>query len=117
MPRSEAHSALNANVCRRKCRRVIPAVTWCTIPTKREETALKALLRGGAQDRRGPFVRILIVEDDVCLAENLAEALRFVGFQVDHAADGGSGLKLAQQSAVDAITLDLLLPVKTGQDV
>jgi len=63
-------------------------------------------------------VRILIVEDEVRLAENLAEALRDIdGFAVDHAADGIEGELLALQVAYDAIILDLMLPGQSGQSM
>lgn len=63
-------------------------------------------------------MRILIVEDEVRLAENLAEALRNIdGFAVDIAADGIEGELLALQVAYDAILLDLMLPGQSGQSM
>jgi two-component system response regulator PhoP len=62
-------------------------------------------------------MRLLLVEDEHRLAENIAEALREAGFAVDHAADGPSGSYLAEQNVFDAVILDLMLPGKTGQQV
>ena len=62
-------------------------------------------------------MRVLLVEDEPRLAENLAAALREVGFAVDHAADGITGSHLAEQGVYDAIVLDLMLPGKSGQRV
>ena len=62
-------------------------------------------------------MRLLLVEDEHRLAENIAEALREAGFAVDHAADGPSGSYLAEQNVFDAVILDLMLPGKTGQRV
>jgi two-component system response regulator PhoP len=63
-------------------------------------------------------VRVLIVEDEVRLAENLAAALRDgAGFAVDHAADGLEGELLAQQGCYDAVILDLMLPGQSGQSM
>jgi len=59
-------------------------------------------------------MRVLLVEDEVRLAQNLLEALRETGLAVDHAADGLSGEQLAQQDIYDAIVLDLMLPGKSG---
>jgi two-component system, OmpR family, response regulator len=59
-------------------------------------------------------MRVLIVEDELRLAENLTAALREVGLAVDHAADGVAGELLAQQDLYDAIILDLMLPGKSG---
>ncbi|HEY4009921.1 MAG TPA: response regulator transcription factor [Acidobacteriaceae bacterium] len=63
------------------------------------------------------IVRLLLIEDEVRLAENIAEALREAGFAVDHAADGSSGSHLAEQDIFDVVILDLMLPAKSGQQV
>ncbi len=56
-------------------------------------------------------MRVLIVEDEVRLSENLASALREgPGFAVDCAEDGELGEQLAQQQCYDLIILDLMLP-------
>jgi DNA-binding response OmpR family regulator len=62
-------------------------------------------------------MRLLLVEDEHRLAENIAEALREAGFAVDHAADGPSGSYLAEQNVFDVVILDLMLPGKSGQQV
>jgi len=62
-------------------------------------------------------VRLLLIEDEQRLAENIAAALRETGFAVDHAADGEAGSHLAEQDVFDAIILDLMLPGKSGQRV
>jgi DNA-binding response OmpR family regulator len=63
------------------------------------------------------IVRLLVIEDEYRLAENIAQALREAGFAVDHAADGPSGSHLAEQNVFDAVILDLMLPGKSGQQV
>jgi DNA-binding response OmpR family regulator len=62
-------------------------------------------------------MRVLLVEDEQRLAENIVAALREVGLAVDHASDGETGSHLAEQGVYDAIILDLMLPNKTGQSV
>ncbi|HSY70636.1 MAG TPA: response regulator transcription factor [Alloacidobacterium sp.] len=62
-------------------------------------------------------MRVLLVEDERRLAENIIAALREVGLAVDHAADGEAGSHLAEQGVYDAIVLDLMLPGKSGQRV
>ena len=60
-------------------------------------------------------MRILLVEDEVRLAENVATALREgPGFAVDHAADGLTGVDLAGNACYDAVILDLMLPGLDG---
>ncbi|MDA1193748.1 MAG: response regulator transcription factor [Planctomycetota bacterium] len=61
--------------------------------------------------------RVLIVEDEPMLAQGLAEALRFQGYEVDVAADGQRGLSMARRGAYDVMLLDLMLPVKSGYEV
>lgn len=62
-------------------------------------------------------MRVLLVEDERRLAENVVAALREAGMAVDHAADGQEGSHYAEQGIYDAIVLDLMLPGKTGQRV
>ncbi len=58
--------------------------------------------------------RILIVEDDVTLNEQLAELLRSQGFQTDQCHDGQQGLNVALNDRFDLILLDVLLPSLGG---
>jgi DNA-binding response OmpR family regulator len=62
-------------------------------------------------------MRVLLIEDERRLAENMVAALRESGLAVDHAADGEAGSHLAEQGVYDAIVLDLMLPLKSGQHV
>ncbi len=60
-------------------------------------------------------MRVLLVEDEVRLAENLAAALRDgPGFAVDWAADGMEGDSLATGGCYDLIVLDRMLPKLDG---
>src|SRR5580704_8608454 len=62
-------------------------------------------------------MRVLLVEDEQRLAENIVAALRETGLAVDHVADGEAGSQLAEQGMYDAVVLDLMLPRKSGQRV
>lgn len=64
-----------------------------------------------------PKPRVLIVEDERSLVEPLAYNLRRAGFDISTAHDGLDGLRQAQINRPDLIVLDLMLPVKSGQDV
>jgi two-component system response regulator PhoP len=60
-------------------------------------------------------MRVLVVEDEVRLADNLAAALREgPGFAVDCAEDGELGEQLSRQGCYDLIVLDLMLPKIDG---
>jgi DNA-binding response OmpR family regulator len=63
-------------------------------------------------------MRILLVDDEVRLAENVAAALREIpGYAVDCASDGQMGASLASNHYYDLIILDLMLPLLDGQGV
>jgi two-component system OmpR family response regulator len=55
-------------------------------------------------------VRILIVEDEPLLADQLVAAARAAGYAVDHATDGRQADILVQNETFDAVVLDLGLP-------
>lgn len=60
-------------------------------------------------------MRVLIVEDERRLAENIARSLReSAGYAVDVAFDGEEGLFLAEANPYDLIVLDLMLPKLDG---
>ncbi len=60
-------------------------------------------------------MRVLLIEDERRLAENVATALRDgPGFAVDCAEDGLMGLDLAGNQCYDLIVLDLMLPKLDG---
>jgi DNA-binding response OmpR family regulator len=63
-------------------------------------------------------VRVLIVEDEPRLAENIARSLReSAGYAVDVAADGQEGLFLAESNTYDVLLLDLMLPQMDGMQL
>lgn len=62
-------------------------------------------------------MRLLIVEDEALLAEQLCAALSAAGHAVDVAADGEEGHFLGETEPYDAIILDLGLPKMDGATV
>jgi DNA-binding response OmpR family regulator len=61
-------------------------------------------------------MRVLIVEDERRLAENVARSLReSAGYAVDVAFDGEEGLFMAGSNPYDLIVLDLMLPKMDGK--
>jgi DNA-binding response OmpR family regulator len=62
-------------------------------------------------------VRVLVVEDEVRLAEALQVGLQAEGFTADVAHDGEQGLHLATERAYDAVVLDVMLPRLNGYRV
>ena len=59
-------------------------------------------------------MRLLLVEDDVKIAQFITNGLREAGFAVDHAADGEDGLHLALTEPYDVAVVDLMLPKVDG---
>ena len=59
-------------------------------------------------------VRVLVVEDEVRLAQALQRGLRAEGFGVDLAHNGTDGLHLAREGGYDAVVLDVMLPGLNG---
>src|SRR5690242_13468789 len=62
-------------------------------------------------------MRILLIEDEVRLAENILAAVRECGIAADHAADGEIGSSYAENDVYDAIVLDLMLPGRNGRSI
>jgi DNA-binding response OmpR family regulator len=60
---------------------------------------------------------VLVVDDEVRLADALRRGLSAEGFAVDVAHDGVDGLHLASTGPYDAIVLDLMLPKLSGYQV
>jgi len=63
-------------------------------------------------------MRVLIIEDEPRLAENIGRSLReSAGYAVDIANDGQEGLFMAESNDYDAILLDLMLPQMDGMQL
>lgn len=62
-------------------------------------------------------MKVLIVEDEVEMADLLADGLRNQGFVVDVARDGAQALSHAAASSYDVVVLDRDLPVLHGDAV
>jgi two-component system response regulator RegX3 len=61
--------------------------------------------------------RVLLVDDEAPLRESLAYALTKEGYGVLTAADGAAALSCVRAERLDAIVLDLMLPVLDGLEV
>src|ERR1700712_1186479 len=62
-------------------------------------------------------MRILVVEDEVQLAEAVARGLRREGMAVDVAADGDEGYRKAALTRYDVVVLDRDLPGMSGDEI
>ncbi|MCP4306773.1 MAG: response regulator transcription factor [bacterium] len=62
-------------------------------------------------------MRVLVVEDEMNLADAVADGLRAEGYDVDVSYDGDDGLWRAREGQFDAILLDIMLPGMNGYRV
>ena len=65
----------------------------------------------------GVYMRILVVEDEMQLADALSEILRRNMYTVDTAYDGISGLDNALSGVYDCMILDIMMPGMNGIEV
>jgi two-component system, OmpR family, response regulator len=63
------------------------------------------------------MVRVLVVEDEVGLAQSLQDGLHEHGYTVQVTHDGFSGYRLAKESEFDLIVLDWMLPGMSGVEM
>ena len=61
--------------------------------------------------------RVLVVEDDVTMAEVLKAYLTRAGYQVDWSGDGSEAVQLWQRNSPDVVILDIMLPGLSGLEV
>ena len=61
--------------------------------------------------------KVLVVEDDINIAELLRLYLQKDDFEVSHAADGGKAVEMAKEIQPDLVLLDIMLPVMDGWQV
>ena len=59
-------------------------------------------------------MRILVIEDDLKIAEFIQKGLKSSGFAVDHAATGNIGLEMAIEELYDTMVVDIMLPELDG---
>ncbi|MGB3496243.1 MAG: response regulator [Elainellaceae cyanobacterium] len=63
------------------------------------------------------MTKILVIEDEPSLREEIVDILDVEGFNGLSAGDGASGLHLAQTESPDLILCDIMLPEKSGYEI
>lgn len=63
------------------------------------------------------MTKVLIIEDEETLTENLADKLRSEGYNVVTAYDGENGLRLVREEQPDLLVLDIMLPGLDGLSI
>lgn len=64
-----------------------------------------------------PKTRLLLIEDEIRIAEFVIPALVAAGFEVAHVKDGASGLAAILTNEHDIVVLDVMMPVLDGFEV
>ena len=62
-------------------------------------------------------MRVMVVDDELLIAETLADILRGEGFQAIALSDGAAAIKWAQTFKIDTLICDVLMPVVDGFEV
>lgn len=62
-------------------------------------------------------MRVLVVEDDTLIREQLIESLQAAGYVIDAASDGKQGLYFALEYPIDIAIIDLGLPEVSGMEI
>jgi len=62
-------------------------------------------------------MRILLIEDDLVIANFIVKGLKESGYCVDHASDGLEGLDLALNNSYDINIIDIMLPKLDGLSI
>ncbi len=65
----------------------------------------------------GSPLRVLVVDDEVNIAELISMALRYEGWQVQMAHTGSAAVNAARELGPDAVVLDMMLPDIDGLEV
>ncbi len=76
-----------------------------------------ATSEAGTVTGRRPEARLLVADDDPNILELLSASLRFAGFDVATAKDGGEALRVAKRFHPDLVILDVMMPGLDGFDV
>ncbi|MDE2290670.1 MAG: response regulator [Elusimicrobia bacterium] len=61
-------------------------------------------------------MKVLIVEDDYALADNITALLKLKGYEVGFAPDGEAGIETARKMKPDVVLLDIMIPKVGGFD-
>lgn len=72
---------------------------------------------GGPEATSSPRARLLLIDDDVRLADMVVQYLGSAGYTVEHRPDATTGLEAVRAWTPDAVLLDLGLPDADGLDV
>jgi signal transduction histidine kinase/DNA-binding response OmpR family regulator len=98
---------------------LIPIVRPPSPPVSADDSRLTRdhILMPNSESGAAARALVLVIEDDPAAGELLREYLSSGGYAVAHAWDGEQAIRLARELRPYAITLDIMLPKKSGWEV
>lgn len=87
-------------------------ISWC----QHERGILNQDFNGKSM-KSSSNIMVLLIEDDMDIAETVSDFFELEGIECDHAYDGESGLNLALHGEYDVVLLDLMLPFRDGVSI
>src|SRR4051812_43265617 len=63
------------------------------------------------------MTKILVIEDELSIRENMAEILEYEGYEVLTAEQGVAGVQMARDSMPDLVICDIMMPLLDGYGV
>ena len=104
--------------CNRKPRVALNLAVWPgKYYTNGRRTRVSELTERPEMDNRTTVCRVLLVDDELAITNNLAPFLERAGFAVSVAADGQAAVRLVDEFEPDLIVLDVLIPAPDGREV
>lgn len=91
-----------------------PEVSTFVKPVHRDRLLDRVPQLTGADQSK---IRLLLIDDDTSLHELLHEELTHLGYTIESAFNGETGLAAAKANAPDVIILDLMMPGMSGFEV
>ena len=77
----------------------------------------RAMTATNATTSEASQIKVLVVDDEIVLADLLASALRYEGWEVTTAHTGADAVRLAREISPDLVVLDIMLPDFDGLEV
>jgi CheY-like chemotaxis protein len=87
---------------------------WLPLAARREDTVAGA---AAPQEESGSGARILVVEDNTDVREVIVGGLQILGYHVEQAPDGRTGLSALERGRPDLLIVDYAMPDMNGAEL
>lgn len=69
------------------------------------------------EDKQAKRLRVLVIDDEILIAETVVEILRGEGFEAEAVATAESAIEMARTSPPDVVLSDVIMPGTTGIEI